>query len=176
MLHKIIKYNLANIPKDLMGFFREPNPGKIVVLTILYLIGVIIMLALTVAGIKADTDVSAIVYLCSLIMNLNIIVRFPHILYLNKSRKSDSIFIRLLFVLSGPFGILRACYLMACLKVMTDTELEYYHILRLYPDRWARQWEREAQEERRGRVGEGEYPNFFILSLNKYLKRLRDYS
>jgi hypothetical protein len=159
MIRKILYYKLENLPKDSLHFFNAEESGMIIV-SCFYIIFAAIIIYLSVNLIKYSMLRAGVFYLLCVMLNCIILNRYNYLLYLSKNQ--HSMIVKILFVLSGPLGILKALYLIICLYTMTS-DAQFQLIIRNPPSLW-HDTLAETPENR------------FMLSLAKYQKRLKGHN
>ena len=158
MIRKIMKYNLLHIPDDLLSLLGTAR-GEIVFLSIIYLVGIFAIAYGVVMSIKFDWRLTFILYVFTIALNGLILHKWNLLLYLNRHPRST--FTIILFIFTGPFGLIKAGYLAVCLKLMVKRA--QFKIITEEPQHV---WHPLIQHNR----------SSFIHSLAKYQQRLKDYS
>jgi len=166
MIKEILKYDLRKLPQDAMCFV-ETKEFIIILLSIIYAILMISVAFLLVKLIRYNMTVSIIVipvvYLWCVAANYAVAKICKYLFYLDKYKCQPTNLKIVLFILSGPFGLLKAGYLTMCLQTMLDSQQ-----FRLISKSGSRFWHHIVEEENQ--------ESNFLLSLAKYQKRLKDYS
>ena len=156
MIYRILNYDLLNIPDDIIKSFASLR-GQVIYLSILYLLWLSLTLYGLIMLVQFDLSFACIIYLITVVVNCAVIIENPYLLYLNRHPYRETAYI--LFVITGPFGLIKIVYILACLRLAVNKK--WVDVIIKRP---SEVWYSEADDNSYN----------FRHSLMKYQQRLKD--
>jgi len=156
----ILNYDLKGLPNDLMHTFNSRVYGVVFfTLILMFLTGLLICFLISIMT-KTDNILRVFpFYVLSMSLNSALLFKRPHYFCVDKHpMRGLKIF---LFIISGPFGLIKAAHLLMCMMLILDPD-QFNTVSKNPSDIWGRC----VRESRSGK-------RLDMLSLLKFQGRLR---
>ena len=90
-------------------------------LSTLYLLWLSLALYGLIILVQFNLAFACVIYLGTVVVNCAVIINNPYLLYLNRRPYRETCYI--LFIITGPFGLIKVYYILACLRLAVDKAL-----------------------------------------------------